>query len=431
MELLQIVSYALISTLFVLIYRYEYKRYKSYFTPSIILIVPFYIVLTLALTVGPLLGFYQVDYRVMLIWFVGVSLFWLTGYFVMKTPKPRFKTLIKTTQSNEKKHVMIGDLLRQRKIITILSYSILGVSFVYLFISLSRFTGEGDFNEFFDGGIFAHLRILICLAIIVHFGLFSKKRLRYGVFILLALVFLLLTSVPKMDLVLTLCASVIFKMYVYNIKVSKVKLLLFGIFMYIMAMMTYIIEFTVIRGEQFSFDMILFTLKHVMIYFMGGVISGGGYLDLNLPTIGFRRLLQPVLTILNFVTFNVFSDFLMGDLQSGSFSDIMMPIGEGVSTNVSTLFVEVYLVVGPVGLILICILLSLVVHKLFTYFISNKSVWLTIAYSYVVIGLAIGWFSWSYALLRYWEIAFFCIVFHFIYKYYKNKKRQRLLKDLP
>ena len=164
------------------------KLYKTYYTPSIMLSVPFVLICLLYDLNSTRLGLVPLNYDVLFIWVFGLFFFWLTGIiaFALVPGKPRILSISENMYELEK-----------------VSRKLLGFSF-FLAIILTYFlykaytlyiTQGGEAAEGFLGtGVHAHLvnylkllSIIAFLALFKKDHLFAKLRNVYIIFISLAI----------------------------------------------------------------------------------------------------------------------------------------------------------------------------------------------------------------------------------------------------
>ncbi|WP_333662910.1 DUF6337 family protein [Chishuiella changwenlii] len=389
----------LLILLVILIILFDKKYYKTIYTPSVILSVPFLIICFMYMFNSKYLGFKSLNYDVLYIWVFGLFFFWLTGIFTnILVPIKLYKLNVEENKVSiykySEKVINISFFLA-----IILTYFLIQSYFIYL----SK--GGEEVEEYLGKGIQAHLFIILKLLSILSFlsilgkgnKIFKLKNL-YIIFISLALSIMYATKSGILILIISyFFAWVLF----YNKKIKlwhiiTALILGFGVFY-----LTYSIAF----GELAP---ISFIWRHMLLYYVSGISSMSAYFSMNNSVgIEWEMLYRFPINLINLLSGN------SEDVKVG-FSNEWTYIGNETTVNVKTFFGTIYLYGGFWIGIFSCCFFSFFCHLFFKMSKGRNSLIFLVLYCYLLAVLCFGWFDFYFNSLVFYESIFIAIIFNFI-----------------
>jgi oligosaccharide repeat unit polymerase len=377
----------------------DWKIWKTYYTPFIFLSLPFVVVLLAGFLLTDILGFYPIQLPVVVIWMVGLFLFWIPSliFGLITLPKRNIRPFENCKYTIPNDRFVFGLLL-----------FILLIVLMALVISLRS---AGLFSEKFSTTIFyssvlAHLKLFVRVFFIILLGsdyrLFGKTG-KITLAILMLMVFAL--SESKSWLLIPIITVILLKASgTQKIKLISVKTILLGAGM-IFGVFYVVYYFTV--GKMMDFATYnTFLLTHIGKYFFAPVIALSEYMvdhnDLGI------NVVYPVISPVNL--FNV----IAGKEIIPTNSDNWTFFFDDGSSNVYTFFGDIIINSGWIGLITYTLFISSFYHIVLVLSIKKINYFLNSVYFFLVTFLLFGWFGVFTPLLAFYEIPVIFLLFYII-----------------
>lgn len=381
----------------ILIVLLDRKIYKTYYTPCIMLSVPFIIICVLYDLNSSRLGLFPLNYNVLYIWVFGLFFFWLMGVFTY-TIVPSPKSVI--SQSGN----LIKLQLFSKKLLNFTFFlSVILTYFLYKAYNLYITTGGDAAEAFLGSGVHAHLVIYLKLLSILSFlSLFipgnalAKFKNIYIILIALALSVMYGT---KSGILLLLLSYFLAWIFVFNKKIKFLHIF----FAFVLGYGIFYLSYSMVFGYLAPID---FIWNHMILYYVSGTGGMNVYFT-NSGPVG----IEPDLLFRFF--FNVFYTI------TGNSKDVKTVISEewtyigiGNPINVRTFFGTLYLYGGEYFGLFAVIFYSFLVHLVFK--LSRGNFLFLILYVYILSMLCFGWFDFYFNSVAFYETIFLCILLGFV-----------------
>lgn len=372
----------------------DYHKYGTIYTPALFLGFPFAVILTLAVLLGPHIGFYPVREYAIVIWCLGLGIFWTSGNFFTFAVIP---TKVVSPFANIKSNSSITACIR---LISWVFLLFLLISFIRSYLHHGNISSEGFSRDFAGGGIAAHSLSLIKFNIAYLIAARDTQKIQSRFIVIFSFIFLFLYNV-KGGLFITVLVS-LFSVYL----TSQSKVSISKLFSIILAgIIIFSISYKIALGDNLRLD---FLVYHFFTYLFAGILGLGEHLRQGLPTnIDFLLVIQPVINIYNFLT---------GGEIVNTLSSFWVPISDihAKQSNVKTFFGDIYLYSGMLKGMLFISFLGLLSYFFLALTIIQKSFMYLILYLFMISSFMLGWFSYYFNSLFYYEVivyAFIVILF--------------------
>lgn len=382
------------------IYFIDKRKYKTVFTPSIILAVPFTVIAVLYKLFASHLGFYELNDDVLFIWIFGLIFFWIPGLISSYSLKNKNYTISK------------NDLQNQLFLFTkqTLNFTFcLGIVLTYYFYNayLMYISSGGDAVETYLGrGLQAHLIILFkYLSVFSFLSLFSKgsvvNKLK-NIYILIIAIGLSILYATKSGILILLLSYYFSYSLFFNAKLKFYHL----VFALATAFGVFLLSYSLVFGYMAPLD---FIFNHTLLYFVSGTASMNAYFqNIYITSLDPEILIKPLLNFFYSITGQT-------DLITTAVSDIWTPIGNGTSINVKTFFGTIYLYGGLGYGILTVIIFSLILHKVFLDSLKTRDFFSLALYVQLISVLSFGWFDFYFNSVSFYDTIFFTLLFKFLF----------------
>jgi len=380
--------------------------FGTYWTPTVLLLVPFTCVVTAHFFFGDLLGFVPLEPAVLLVWVVGTFVFWVTGHGLRQIwvgPK-----VIRCRAD------LSGDDDATNRVTL---WSICGglVSIVLLVHAFRILQGLGGLNaltsqsflEEWGFGWAAHIRTALIVVMIMVIG--STKRWSASVVSSLALMLLvMLLYQSKGALFAPLIAGSLYRILrgTYVPRVRHFVGAIVGSF--VLFQLAYLIGWAALDPlSLLKADVYAFFSFHFMSYLFSGILGFSESLRIS-------EIWLNAEGIILFAPFwNVFA--VVFDLPlvlvAESAQLHYVPIAQyGVGSNVNTLFGTVLLAVGPFFGVIVVLSLSIGCHSMLIGWSRHPNRWLLAAYCYWGGFLVFAWFEYYFWLISSIEVPVICLM---------------------
>uniref|UniRef100_UPI00404A7634 DUF6337 family protein n=1 Tax=Flavobacterium sp. TaxID=239 RepID=UPI00404A7634 len=375
--------------------------YGTFFTPVATLCIPFVIILTIVLLFGSSLGYKDFYYPSLLIWIVGIFIFWLPSLlfsvvFLKKTNKYNYPYQDKEFKSFDK-----------------FSYYFSYVLIIILFLGLSKSIQQADigtdeFQNDFGSGLVAHISI-ISKFFFIYLIVYIKRKNIIPIILFLAIYFM---YGAKSWILIPLLAAIIIRIIL--------KKTYFGISLTIKALTIAILIFYLVYYVSIGPDMPLdFIVTHFFSYLFSGILGLSEYIKADgIVGIDPNMLINPIVNLYNKIN---------GTEIMNTFSNVDTAIGNGAEVNVKTLFGTFYLYGGLFWGILFTFVLGSIYYLLLILTITIKSNIILITYFTLLTLLFFGWFDTYTSNLFIYEFLLFGILVYLFIELLKIKKNSKYI----
>jgi len=375
----------------------EIKFYKTIFTPITLLSIPYTIVVTILVLFGNIMNFYALNYWSLLVWIIALPFFWgiglLTYQIFFKSRLLNFKPI--KTLNYENKFRMIAINISQ-----IISVVLIIRILFLVFINRYSDFGEKFASNYAGRGIYGHLFVLQMVLVSYFISILGKNKTTLITFIL-AIGTLFVYQVKGWIFIPVLTGLIV--RYANNkLNINLKKLLIYSFIAFSFFILSYI------PSIGFDMDNLLFFFNHFFNYLFAGVSGLSEYTRLDYPTSSnYDILLSPFSKIFDLK--NIFQ-YTNGQYIFNMTQDIKIGKQFNNSTNVYTIFGELYLYSKNFHTIIYITIISFITYLVFFIAILSRNIWFVIGFIYWASGLFMGWFSNYYWLLTPYETLFFSLL---------------------
>lgn len=367
----------------------EYKAWNTLYTPLFFLMLPYTMVLIVAVLLAGNLQFVEFYYPSII--------FWSVGLFIFALPSFGFSFLLNKCSMNIKTFVSTESLSPQIILLTI-CISILLIYKFYKTLGVSNgFVGSDEFADDFSGsGVWAHVRQITIPLFMLCVYFLNKKRW-WLFFLIIVLLCINFVNQVKGTIVIAILGSLALRLY--NNKTNfNLKLILFillgGVLLFFIS---YAAMPLIGKGEgELTGELIEFVFKTFGHYFTSGIYGLSEDMQHNFPdSNSFEYIVAPLV--------NIYSQ-IIGD---GEFISPVNPIyyHTGHSfTNVRTFFGTLYIYSNLFQFVLYTLFLSTLLYllKMITLRFNNIFVYIILFYECSL--LSMGWFEFYFFHLAALEI---------------------------
>ncbi|MBO5922070.1 MAG: hypothetical protein J6Q48_06765 [Bacteroidaceae bacterium] len=391
-----------------LLFYLECKIWKTLYTPLNFLMLPYLIVLLITIMVaGSELGFVEFYYPSILIWNVGLLIFFLPSLILGLLMTYNGKNVVSQHPSD---NIPIS-----------IKFLLIVVALLFL-IRLRSSLGssvEGELgskqfsDEFSGGGLWGHLRILTLPLLMMSIFYVSKKRWWLWPIILIFLSVSILNQVVGW-IVIPVFGAIVMRLYSgkTRLTVKLVLLALSGAFLVFFA--AYALAILVVQSRGVDDAFLDFIFMHFLHYFTSGVLGLSMDMQFNFPDAGnFEILWAPIVNLINVVV---------------GIDDMVSPVNpcyynSGINlTNVRTFFGTIYIYTTSLQFIVYLLLSSTLMYLLKLATIKWKNIYVYVIYFFECGLLAMGWFEFYYFHLVVFELPVIVALLWFLEWGLRNKK---------
>ncbi len=390
-----------------LILSLEKKMWKTYFTPTFFLTIPFTIVWFFTLIFSEKLGFFKLFTPALIIWIIGILFFWIPSFIIcIIIHKLGFQFSLPS------KNITNNINFKNDKLILYFSFFI---SILFLF-RLSKFIyhlgfnviGSDFFATLFAGyGFWGHLRVILIPLIVYHIFYF-KYNTKYKILILLIFFWVLLLYQVKGWIIVALITSIIIKIFFDNIKINFKLLFISVLIGFFVFFASYYLSIVHNLDNNFNLNFVFWTIKHFTYYLFSGIIGFSEYVKHNYTIdLNYHVILAPLINIWN---------YCMGKPYVNIINPFEINIGNVYKSNVYSFFGTVYIFAGYYKGILISLYFGFIYYILYLLFLTMHNIWLLIAIFYLMTLLSLGWFEFYLFHFDVIEIPIFCLFLSLLFQ---------------
>lgn len=393
-------------TFVVLLTILDKKLWGTIYTPAVVLVWPFLILLIIdSFYLNSNFIYFRLNQNVILIWFAGILVFWIGGLLV----KLSFKS-IKVNKIQLEKFSSNNIVVTKRNLrllFYILYPLIIACIFkVYFIASSYGFNfGDDDFQGNLGKGFVAHSILLLTLVSIFLIIFYNKNHYKFHqiIIIIVTLIFSVLYGVKSWIIIPLISA------FMGRLLLKKTELKFKHLFFFITPFFIFWLIYKISLGFESSNDEFIF--QHMIDYLLSGPIALSEHLNQNLP-IG----AEPGYAFTPLI--NIFR-LLIGENLLNPISNYYVTIPTGFEPNVKTFFGTLY-IYGGFSYLLTSFLLGIIFYSyllLFCYSLKSKSAPLVTALYVFMLGLLfMGWFEVYVVHLSFYEVPFWVLFLHFLFK---------------
>ncbi|WP_348810465.1 DUF6337 family protein [Flavobacterium maritimum] len=392
-------------TLVVLLTYLDKKLWGTIYTPAVVLVWPFLILLIIdSFYLNSNFTYFRLNQNVILIWFIGILAFWMGGLMV--------KLSFRSIRVNEVQLEFFGSNVVTSKsnlhLLFYISYPIIFICIckIYLISSSYGFNfGDDDFQSNLGKGFVAHSILLLTLISIFLIIFFNKSyyKVQQIFIIVITLIFSVLYGV-KSWIIIPLVSS-----FIGRLLLQKTKLKIKHLFFLISPFFIFWLIYKISLGFESSNDEFIF--QHMIDYLLSGPIAFSEHLNQNLP-IG----TEPGYAFTPLI--NIFR-FLIGEDPLSPISNYYVTIATGFEPNVKTFFGTLY-IYGGLSYVLTSFIFGIIFYcylLFFSYSIKSQNAPLVTSLYVFMLGLLfMGWFEIYVIHLTFYEIPFWVFLLIFLFK---------------
>lgn len=383
----------------------DLKLWGTIYTPVAVLACPFLILLIIDFFyLQSSFSYFNLNQKVILIWFFGVLLFWIGGVLVKFLFKDIRVDKFQLAKFNEEVFFSKSKL----KLLLYILYPIISIVILKVYLVLSSYSfnvGDDEFQGKLGTGFIAHSILLLTIVSIFLIIFFNKNYYKgHQVFIIVITLVLSVLYGVKSWIIIPLVSS-----FIGRLLLKKTKFKLKHLIILIGPFFIFWLIYKISLGFESSNDDFIF--QHMIDYLLSGPIAFSEHLNQNLP-IGTEPgyAFTPLINIYR---------FLIGEDPLNPISNYYVTIPTGFEPNVKTFFGTLY-IYGDFSYLLTSFLLGIIFYSyllLFCYSLKFKSVPLITALYVFMLGLLfMGWFDVYVILLPFYEIPFWVFLLHLLFK---------------
>jgi hypothetical protein len=373
----------------------DWFKYNTLYTPVFFLGVPFAVVLLFAVSLGPLFGFLPLTVDAVIVWCIGILIFWFSGALLTYATVNNRLILPFTNIST------CRSVTKTIEVVSWLFISILFCSFLNSFARHGTIGGEAFSADFASHGIAAHCLSLMKYNAAYLFVAEDGRKKQRNIIVIVTFVFLLLYNV-KGAIILTALVSLFAKFILYQSKLDLKKIMTIMLLGIIVFVLSYGIALGTINYKFLTF--------HFLAYVIAGIVGLSEYLRQGLPVdFDFLHIIQPMKNIYN---------VLMGGGVVSQISDFWVTtnVSYAKQSNVITFFGAIYIYAGIIKGLIFTSFFALASYLLFIITIVKRRLHYLIVYLFIGSSLMLGWFDFYFNNLFYYEVVLYVLFVVFVSK---------------
>lgn len=357
----------------------DMKLWRTIYTPLNLLMLPYALMLTVALIACGNWDIVEFYYPSLQVWMIGLPIFAIPSYIFGLYMHNKIDVCVNDNY--------IDDNINMR-VLNIVS-TILVVMYILRFILMLRTSpylpGSEDFGEVYAGrGLWGHLNRILHVLSIIYIYKYDKKHWYY-LLLVAGMFFVTLMYGVKSWVLIPAIAGICMRLYTGKTKlkfglVVRVILLAFIVFI-----ITYTFSLFLGVEENDSYDMIfMFICRAFVHYIISGIVGLSMDMQLGvLETPNFDVLLANILNLYNVI---------MGNEYVYAINPFFLHNGINGS-NVRTFFGTIYVNSNIIQFILLVLFNSALVYILKVLTLISKNIYLNVIYYFIGGMLIMGWFD--------------------------------------
>ena len=380
--------------------------YGTWITPFFLLAFPYTIVVVTAFLFGPTLGFISLYVESVLIWIVGLLLFWLGGLTIALP----FSNAIRVKAKRSQPFLYEKE---SGKLTLILAWTTIFVMCYGLLISLGTLGWQkiatDEFAKSYGYGWVGHFKCFSMGLTVFLIGTANRKNV-FSLFTIFVLIVLYMMYPVKCWVIIPILAGLIYRASSGRFKFSITKNTLFLLFIYVVFTAAYLIEFGVRNIETiYNIDTYKQLLRHFVAYIWGGALVLGEFVRAGTPNINYdpRAIFEPFV--------HLYAVIFSGDIVSyGTGYSSVITFDGGKTSNVLTLFGSVLCNLDFFPSIVYVLCVGGVIYGLFVIAKITTNCWAVVTCSFLGAMLVLGWFGFYFKFLSVIELPVYCAILGFL-----------------
>lgn len=399
--------------------------YHTWFTPLTMLAVPYTSVVILAFLFAPSLGFIALHVPSVLVWVIGLFVFWLAGIpigmlFSSSLRKRKISKYINSLWHEKESKTMV--LILSWVAIAVLLY---GLVMVLQSLGIREF-GSDKFAELYGSGVNGHIRVFSLILLIFLIGTVSWRN-KTGLITISVLIFLAFIYPTKSWTILPILAGFIYRFSVDRTKLTGFKILFIAASGFIIFIANYLLLFIAKNNIEVIYNINIYKqlLSHFGAYVFAGVLALGEVMKSGTVHSFYNpdNIFAPFL--------NLYAVITSGDLISPVVPDFTTTSLDGLKkSNVHTFFGTLWLHLGFFASVVYVLFSGTLVYGLFAVAHITKNCWAMVAWSFIAAMLALGWFEFYFWHLSFIEIPVYCLIIFFLYAVLKQLSKSIRRKEV-
>jgi len=381
--------------------------YGTWITPFSLLAFPYTVVVITAVLFAPALGFISLYVESVLIWIVGLLLFWLGGLMIALP-------LGKTIRAKAKMNQPFLYEKESQKLVLMLAWITIPVMVYGLFVSLRSLglqeVGTDEFAKSYGYGFVGHIKAFSFGLTVYLIGTAHRNNI-FGLFTILILIVLYMMYPVKSWVIIPVLAGFIYRVSSGRLKLSIFKITLPLLLCYVFFNVAYLIGFGAKNPETFyNIEAYEQLLTHFIFYVFGGVLALG-----NVSQTGVTNLCgDPHVIFAPFV--NLYAFISSGDMISSVTEHFsVISIYSAKASVVHTFFGTILINLGCFYGIVYVVFLGVFVYGLFAIAKVTRNCWSVVLWSFIAAMLFLGWFDFYFKQLSFVEVPAYCAVLAFLF----------------
>jgi oligosaccharide repeat unit polymerase len=388
---------------------YDRRAFGNYFSPLAVLSFPLLAILLLALALAEPLGFRPVSTEVIMLYIVGLPVFWCGSLF-WSVVVPQKKLAVAATAF--KQPLLVANI-PFKSVVLVLSWFVIvamGFSFINTFLryggSIGAIGSDAFAYDYSGSGVFGHILVLGIILVIYLIGVIRKGDTLMLVTVLLLIILILLQQV-KTWIYVPLIGGFLLRYYNFRkAKISPIRLFLMLTAVVVLFFLSYYFAVGIQEGDFWRKNYNIF--RHFLGYLFAGVLGFGEHMKQSLPVGELPHLL--VMPFINLY------DFIMGHSVQGVVSNyhVLIDIKDAVDVNVKTLFGTIYIDGGTTWGLIYVFLMGMMLYFHWVMAGLSKNYWFAVLYALMASPLFIGWFDFYYNQLTFVELPVIVVIILFL-----------------
>lgn len=398
---------SLIGEVFILS-KLDKKLFGTLFTPFNILAFPYTAIVILAFFFAPTLGFIPLYMESVLVWIVGLFLFWLGGLaFTFKTGK-----LVRYNLKLNKP--FLYEEQSERYVVVMAWLAIFVMSYDF-FVTVNAVGGLSnlttvEFRMSYGRGLPGYIRDFSYLLFVFLVGTLNRNK-KINIITVLVLYILYISNPVKTWIMLPLVGGLIYRTISGRGQISLKNSLKIFLISYIAFNLVYLIGYGFNNVDNlFNVEIYYNLAVHFTHYFFAGVLAFGEVvrLGISIPDNQGHLIFNQFVNLINFI----YSEEIISVV-----TDFFLDIGNGKDSNVHTLFGKLLMFLGYFGSIVYSLILGFISYFLFGAAITTRNCWVFVVFLFIASGLAFSWFEFYFWHLVFIEVPVYGLILSRLIKF--------------
>lgn len=350
--------------------------------------VPYSLIVISTYIVGEQLDFVNLYAPSLLVWIIGLSIFWL--------PSLMLTVFGGRTRQRAGAVNLLRPEWRVERLILVGSWVLALIIFIGFLAALSKgLPGSESFTEKYSTGLWAHASLISKFFFVYLLINFRRKNL----FLIILLALLYMAYGSKGWIIIPILSAVIAHLLIGSFRPSLT--LLFSLLA--VSLSVFYFSYSMRLGEEMPE---YFFVLHFLRYLFSGVLGLSSYIADNGPVgVDPSMLITPLVNLYNVV---------VGHEIINTYSDILDFIGGDTYTNVKTLFGTIYIYGGLLIGIPVIFIYGFFVYTIFRLALKTRDACAVTIYAVNAALLFFGWFDTYLSNLFVYEFTAFGLFFYFL-----------------